>query len=74
MPKKEHIDKYTDRTSYNRDGAEYREYEHKHESGRSSFEIYTDKGKVGWSEQELGESRMEARDRAWDRATGKRKD
>jgi len=74
MVEKKRIDKWTTRYTYKIDGKEYREYETQHEDGHYSFEIYTDEGKVGWAEQDLGETPREARERAWDRAMGRRKD
>lgn len=76
MVKKERIDEWTTRRTFNIGGKEYREYEYKHDDGSVSYEIYTDAGKkVGWSIQDkFRESAQEARERAWDRAMGRRKD
>jgi hypothetical protein len=76
MVKEEKIDKWTTRRTYNIGGKEYREYETRHEDGHYSYEIYTDSGKkVGWAEQDKWrESAREAKERAWDRAMGRRKD
>ena len=75
MVEKERIDKWTTRSTYRIGNKEYREYDTQHEDGHHSFEIYTDAGrKVGWAEQESGELSRDARERAWDRAMGRRKD
>jgi len=74
MVDKRRIDKWTTCYTYRINNKEYREYVTQHEDGHYSFEIYTDAGKVGWAIQDLGESFQEARERAWDRAMGRRKD